>query len=185
MVPNPVPASHPSRQTTRIGQHGTLPEPWTRRWPQAGHSIDPARWQTALDELLGRIAGQLTRVEPRRRARAFVCGLLADLPRKNCWTISPAPCARGDLASHPTIAMRTESNLGIGRSLRNTSRAPERDRALRAHRKWRDTSSGWLIVRRLSSRASSKFGLERLGHWTAAAEAGGNSGERRHHEHGC
>ncbi|GAA2989384.1 hypothetical protein GCM10010519_23950 [Streptomyces lactacystinicus] len=27
-------------------------------------------------------------VEPRRRARAFVLGLLADLPRKNCWTIA-------------------------------------------------------------------------------------------------
>jgi hypothetical protein len=26
--------------------------------------------------------------------------------------VSPAPCARGDLASHPTIAMRTELNLG-------------------------------------------------------------------------
>jgi len=27
-------------------------------------------------------------VEPRRRARAFVLGLLADLPRKNCWSIA-------------------------------------------------------------------------------------------------
>jgi SRSO17 transposase len=27
-------------------------------------------------------------VEPRRRARAFVLGLLAELPRKNCWTIA-------------------------------------------------------------------------------------------------
>jgi hypothetical protein len=26
--------------------------------------------------------------------------------------VSPAPCARGDLASHPTIAMRTELSLG-------------------------------------------------------------------------
>jgi len=30
----------------------------------------------------------LRRVEPRRRARAFVLGLLAELPRKNCWTIA-------------------------------------------------------------------------------------------------
>lgn len=28
------------------------------------------------------------RPEPRRRARAFVVGLLAPLPRKNCWTIA-------------------------------------------------------------------------------------------------
>ena len=27
-------------------------------------------------------------MEPRRRARAFVLGLLADLPRKNCWSIA-------------------------------------------------------------------------------------------------
>jgi SRSO17 transposase len=37
---------------------------------------------------MGRIAGRFGRVEPRRRARAFVLGLLADLPRKNCWTIA-------------------------------------------------------------------------------------------------
>jgi SRSO17 transposase len=56
----------------------------------AGHSldVDPARWQAGLEELLGRIAGRFGRVEPRRRARAFVCGLLADLPRKNCWTLA-------------------------------------------------------------------------------------------------
>jgi SRSO17 transposase len=54
----------------------------------AGHSVDPAHWQAVLDELLGRIAGRFGRVEPRWRARAFVHGLLADLPRKNCWTIA-------------------------------------------------------------------------------------------------
>jgi SRSO17 transposase len=56
----------------------------------AGHSVevDPARWQAGLEELLGRVAHRFGRVEPRRHARAFVCGLLADLPRKNCWTIA-------------------------------------------------------------------------------------------------
>jgi SRSO17 transposase len=56
----------------------------------AGHSVDvaPARWQAGLDELLGRVAGRFPRVEPRRRTRAFVLGLLADLPGKNCWTIA-------------------------------------------------------------------------------------------------
>ena len=54
----------------------------------AGHSVDSARWQTGLDELLGRVAGRFGRVELRRRARAFVRGLLADLPRKNSWTIA-------------------------------------------------------------------------------------------------
>jgi SRSO17 transposase len=54
----------------------------------AGHSVAPARWQAELEELLGRVAGRFGRVEPRRHARAFVLGLLADLPRKNCWTIA-------------------------------------------------------------------------------------------------
>jgi hypothetical protein len=56
----------------------------------AGHSVDvdPARWQQLLEELLGRVAGRFVRVELRRRARAFVRGLLADLPRMNCWTIA-------------------------------------------------------------------------------------------------
>jgi hypothetical protein len=37
---------------------------------------------------MSRIAGRFTRVEPRRRARQLVLGLLSDLPRKNCWTIA-------------------------------------------------------------------------------------------------
>ncbi len=37
---------------------------------------------------MGRIAGRFARVEPRRRARAFVLGLLWGLRRKNCWTIA-------------------------------------------------------------------------------------------------
>ncbi|MEU1183656.1 IS701 family transposase [Streptomyces sp. NPDC005820] len=37
---------------------------------------------------MGRIAGRFSRVEPRRRAGRLVLGLLADLPRKNCWTIA-------------------------------------------------------------------------------------------------
>lgn len=53
-----------------------------------GHSVEPVRWQAEADRLLGRIAGRFARVETRRRARGFVFGLLADLPRKNCWTIA-------------------------------------------------------------------------------------------------
>ena len=34
------------------------------------------------------VGSRFRRVEPRRRARAFVLGLLAELPRKNCWTIA-------------------------------------------------------------------------------------------------
>ena len=54
----------------------------------AGHSVGAARWEAETDRLLGRMAGRFARVETRRRARGFVFGLLADLPRKNCWAIA-------------------------------------------------------------------------------------------------
>ncbi len=54
----------------------------------AGHSLSLVQWRVGMEELLGRVAVRFGRVEPRRRARAFVLGLLADLPRKNCWTIA-------------------------------------------------------------------------------------------------
>jgi SRSO17 transposase len=41
-----------------------------------------------LDELMLQAGRHFRRPEPRRRARAFVLGLLAPLPRKNCWTIA-------------------------------------------------------------------------------------------------
>ncbi|TCN41029.1 DDE superfamily endonuclease [Kribbella orskensis] len=37
---------------------------------------------------MGRIASQFVQVEPRRRAGLFLLGLLAGLPRVNCWTIA-------------------------------------------------------------------------------------------------
>ena len=54
----------------------------------AGPSVGPGQWLGVLDELMTRIGSRFSRVEPRRRARAFVLGLLAELPRKNCWTIA-------------------------------------------------------------------------------------------------
>jgi SRSO17 transposase len=54
----------------------------------AGARVDPARWEAGFDELTGRVAGRFARVEPRRRAAAFLRGLLAGLPRTNCWTLA-------------------------------------------------------------------------------------------------
>lgn len=50
--------------------------------------MDPVRWREAFEAAMRRIAGRFARVEPRRRAGRLVLGLLADLPRKNCWTIA-------------------------------------------------------------------------------------------------
>ena len=41
------------------------------------------------------VGPRFCRVEPRRRVRAFVLGLLADLPRKNCWSIAEHAGDRG------------------------------------------------------------------------------------------
>ncbi|MDQ0955644.1 SRSO17 transposase [Streptomyces phaeochromogenes] len=54
----------------------------------AGRSVDPARWQEAFEALMGRIADRFARVEPRRRVKDLVLGLLSDLPRKRCWSIT-------------------------------------------------------------------------------------------------
>jgi SRSO17 transposase len=41
-----------------------------------------------LEDLVGRVAWRFKRVETRRRFRGLLEGLLAELPRKNCWTIA-------------------------------------------------------------------------------------------------
>lgn len=41
-----------------------------------------------VEELLDRVAGRFGRVETRRRFGGFLRGMLAELPRKNCWTIA-------------------------------------------------------------------------------------------------
>jgi SRSO17 transposase len=37
---------------------------------------------------MARIAPRFARVEPRRHARELVLGLMAELPRLNCWTLA-------------------------------------------------------------------------------------------------
>ena len=54
----------------------------------AGPSVDPGRWLGIFDELMTRAGSRFRRAEPRWRARAFALGLLAELPRVNCWTIA-------------------------------------------------------------------------------------------------
>jgi SRSO17 transposase len=54
----------------------------------AGLSVDLERWRREFDELMLRVGGRFARVEPRRRVAAFVLGLLAGLPRVNCWSIA-------------------------------------------------------------------------------------------------
>src|SRR5215469_4006974 len=60
---------------------------------------------------MGRIAGRFSRVEPRRRARALVLGLLSGLRRKNCWTIAEqAGDATPDGMQHLLAAARWDAD---------------------------------------------------------------------------
>ena len=63
---------------------------WTteNRAVAAGLSVDLDRWQREFDELMLGIGSRFARVEPRRRAASFIRGLLAGLPRVNCWSIA-------------------------------------------------------------------------------------------------
>jgi SRSO17 transposase len=45
-------------------------------------------WNAALEDLFALVAGRFGRVEPRKRAFAYVRGLLAPLERRNGWTLA-------------------------------------------------------------------------------------------------
>jgi hypothetical protein len=45
-------------------------------------------WAAGLDVLHARIAGRFTRAEPRRRALAYLRGLLSPVRRKNRWQLA-------------------------------------------------------------------------------------------------
>jgi SRSO17 transposase len=47
-----------------------------------------ADWARGLDELVERIAPRFRRIEPRRRVRAYLQGLLAPIERKNGWQLA-------------------------------------------------------------------------------------------------
>jgi SRSO17 transposase len=51
---------------------------------------DAARWARGLDAVVGRIAPRFARAEPRRRAAAYLRGLLAPVERKNGWQLAEA-----------------------------------------------------------------------------------------------
>jgi SRSO17 transposase len=52
--------------------------------------LDVQVWSAGLDGVVDRIAPRFGRVEPRRRARAYLRGLLAPVERKNGWQLAEA-----------------------------------------------------------------------------------------------
>src|SRR5919108_2046878 len=51
---------------------------------------DTERWAQGLEAVMERIGARFGRIEPRRRARAYVRGLLAPVERKNGWQLAEA-----------------------------------------------------------------------------------------------
>jgi SRSO17 transposase len=72
-----------------------------------------------MDRLLARMAGRFPRVETRRRAAAFVRGLLADLPRKNCWTIAEHAGDRDPHGMQHLLARASWDTDGVRDDLRD------------------------------------------------------------------
>ena len=52
--------------------------------------MDVHGWAEGLDSIVDRIAPRFGRGEPRRRARAYLWGLLAPVERKNGWQLAEA-----------------------------------------------------------------------------------------------
>ena len=53
-------------------------------------SAEVADWLTGLDDVVDRIAVRFERSEPRRRAAAYLRGLLSPVERKNGWQLAEA-----------------------------------------------------------------------------------------------
>jgi len=51
-------------------------------------SVDPDQWRCGFEALAARLDRRFSRVESRRRFRSFLLGLIAGLPRVNCWTLA-------------------------------------------------------------------------------------------------
>ena len=65
------------------------------------------------------MAGGFARVEARRRTRGFLLGLLADLPRKNCWSIAEHAGDRDPHGMQHLLARATWDTDGVRDDLRD------------------------------------------------------------------
>src|ERR687886_2267229 len=52
--------------------------------------VEVQGWAERLDDVVGRLAPRFGRAEPRRRASAYLRGLLAPVERKNGWQLAEA-----------------------------------------------------------------------------------------------
>jgi len=62
-----------------------------------GTSVNVDRWWEHFEVAFASIAGRFERVEPRRRARSFLLGLLSDVDTRSCWQVAEQV---GDASPH-------------------------------------------------------------------------------------
>jgi SRSO17 transposase len=84
----------------------------------AGLSVDLEGWRREFDELMLRVGGRFARVEPRRRMAGFVRGLLAGLPRVNCWSIAEHAGEAGPRGMQRLLSAAVWDEAGVRDDLR-------------------------------------------------------------------
>jgi SRSO17 transposase len=84
----------------------------------AGLSVDLDHWRQEFDELMLRVGARFARVEPRRRAAVFVRGLLAGLPRVNCWSIAEHAGDAGPRGMQRLLSAAVWDEAGVRDDLR-------------------------------------------------------------------
>ena len=84
------------------------------RWPQRrpGWLAAGIRWADAP------MGGRFAPVEPRRRMAAFVRGLLAGLPRVNCWSIAEHAWERCPRGMQQLLSAAVSDDVGVHDDLR-------------------------------------------------------------------
>jgi hypothetical protein len=72
---------------------------------------DLLAWRAGFEDMFARIAGRFGRVEPRRRARAYLLGLLGQVERKNGWQLAEYA---GDAGSDGMQRLLNHYRVGSG-----------------------------------------------------------------------
>lgn len=139
-------------------------------------TIDPAAWRAGLDEVFARVAGRFAQASSRKRARAYLLGLLSQTERKNGWTLAElagdaapdgmqrllnayswsADDVRDDLRGYVTAELGDPAGVLIADLCRYRDYAEGQGVGL-------VTEDGWLVAARHSYRPSRKASILSVG----------------------
>jgi hypothetical protein len=80
-------------------------------------AVDVVRWAQELTQLRARIAPRFARLEPRRRALAYLQGLLSPIERKNSWQLAERFCQNSNIpwqSIHTSALLIPENRMERG-----------------------------------------------------------------------